>query len=263
MSDGLFLDIRSIRVAHEYTLDRVRKCAYPHGRGTYGLVMGLEGRAEFRFSGGERVTLEAGEWMLISPSAAYAIANEEAFRHYTINFELHEESSSPLSALVAPGRPPCRTTDAAEHALRRLVGIWGQKRAGYEMEAVGCLYEVFFHLFAEDSRREGAVGHRLAPAREHIEKYFDRPITLSELAYLADMSETHLRREWKKHFSESPLQYRDRLRLAHAKELLLTGYYTVSEIAEKCGFEDVSYFVRFFRKKTGTSPGEFKKNNAW
>ena len=30
---------------------------------------------------------------------------------------------------------------------------------------------------------------------------------------------------------------------------------------EKCGFDDVSYFVRFFKNKVGLTPGEFKRNN--
>ena len=55
------------------------------------------------------------------------------------------------------------------------------------------------------------------------------------------------------------MQYRDSIRLYYAKEYPNSGYYTVSEIAEKCGFDDVSYFVRFFKKKAGFTPGEFKK----
>jgi AraC-like DNA-binding protein len=73
------------------------------------------------------------------------------------------------------------------------------------------------------------------------------------------MSVTNFRREWKKIYAEAPIQYRDSIRLYYAKEYLSSGYYTVSETAEKCGFDDVSYFVRLFKKKTGLTPGEFKK----
>jgi Na+-driven multidrug efflux pump len=47
--------------------------------------------------------------------------------------------------------------------------------------------------------------------------------------------------------------------LYYAKEYLRSGYYTISEIAEKCGFEDPNYFTRFFKKHTGLTPGEAKK----
>ena len=79
------------------------------------------------------------------------------------------------------------------------------------------------------------------------------------MAKLSGMSLTNFRREWSKHYPEAPIQYRDSIRLYYAKEYLNSGYYNVSEVAEKCGFEDASYFVRFFKNKTGVTPGSFKK----
>ena len=79
------------------------------------------------------------------------------------------------------------------------------------------------------------------------------------LANLVNMSVTNFRREWLKLYGESALQYRDRIRLSYAKEYLMSGYYTVTEVAEKCGFNDVNYFIRFFKKNTGISPGKFEK----
>jgi AraC-like DNA-binding protein len=58
---------------------------------------------------------------------------------------------------------------------------------------------------------------------------------------------------------QTPLAYRDGLRLAHAKELLLHAGATVGEAALACGFEDESYFVRFFKKQTGVTPGAYRK----
>ena len=116
-------------------------------------------------------------------------------------------------------------------------------------------------LFYSDciNRQNAASYNRLLPAKEYIEQYFHQPISLEELAKLSNMSATNFRREWKKIYLETPLQYRDSIRLYYAKEYLNSGYYTVTEIAEKCGFDDVSYFVRFFKKKVGLTPGEFKK----
>jgi iron complex transport system substrate-binding protein len=82
---------------------------------------------------------------------------------------------------------------------------------------------------------------------------------LEELAQVSAMSVGHFRREWKRLYGDSPLQYRDSIRLYYAKEYLQSGYCTVAEAAEQCGFSDVSYFVRFYKKKTGTTPGTLKK----
>ena len=129
------------------------------------------------------------------------------------------------------------------------------------MQAIGCLYELIGIFYVDYFIRHGAVScQRLLPAKEYIEQHFDQPITLEHLAFLSSMSVTNFRREWKKKHTETPLQYRDCIRLHYAKEYLNSGYYTISEIAGKCGFKDVSYFVRFFKKKTGLTPGEFKSN---
>ena len=128
------------------------------------------------------------------------------------------------------------------------------------MEAVGCLYELLSLFYFEYTNEQSAsLYRRLLPAKEYIEQHFEQPIPLEQLASLSNMSLTNFRREWKKIYSESPLQYRDAIRLYYAREYLQSGYYTVSEVAEKCGFEDASYFVRFYKNKTGLTPGRAKK----
>jgi AraC-like DNA-binding protein len=74
------------------------------------------------------------------------------------------------------------------------------------------------------------------------------------------MSVTNFRREWTKLYAESPIRYHDSIRMYFAKEYLNCGYYTVAEVAKMCGFDDVSYFIRFFKKKTGMTPSVFKNN---
>ena len=60
-----------------------------------------------------------------------------------------------------------------------------------------------------------------------------------------------------KNYSATPLKYINDLKLNYAKELLRSSYYTVSEVAEKCGFENVYYFSLFMKKRTGKSPSQF------
>ena len=127
------------------------------------------------------------------------------------------------------------------------------------MQAVGCLYELLSLFYLAYSDNRSAPLCRLLPAREYIEQHFAEEIRLEVLAAFCNMSVTNFRREWKKRYPESPLQYRDAIRIEYAKEYIRSGYYTISEIAEKCGFEDPSYFARFFKKQTGLTPGETKK----
>ena len=259
-SENFYLDIKKIQIAHEFILDRVHRCEYPSGRGHYGLVYVLNGKAEYRFFTGERIRITDGDALFLSPNCAYSIVTEKELKHYTVNFDIHEDSSN-LNAL---GQPYCllqgKKSEQIERILKELIGAWIPQKIGYEMRSVGYLYELLSQFYFEYTKEQNSVLYqRLLPAKEYIEQHFKGPITLEQLAFISNMSVTNFRREWKKIYAEAPIQYRDSIRLYYAKEYLSSGYYTVSETAEKCGFDDVSYFVRLFKKKTGLTPGEFKK----
>lgn len=259
-SENFYLDVEKIQIAHEFILDRVHRCEYPSGRGHYGFVYVKSGSAEYRFFTGNRITVTDGDALFLSPNCAYSIVTEKEFKHYTVNFNLHEDSSN-LNAL---GQPYCllqgKNLKQIERILKELIGAWSLKKAGYEMRSVGYLYELLSQFYFEYTKEQNSVLYqRLLPAKEYIEQHFKDPITLEQLAFISNMSVTNFRREWKKIYSDTPMQHRDAIRLYYAKEYLNSRYYTVSEIAEKCGFDDVSYFVRFFKQKIGLTPGEFKK----
>ena len=256
MENPFSLDIEKIHLAHEFTLDRTHKCEYRKGRGLYGLVFVISGEAQYRFVSGESLVTRRGDVLFISPQSAYSILAEKEFLHYTVNFSLH---SVPFSDTEMP---PYLLLEGEggmllESDFRRLVGAWKSKEAGYEMICVGRLY-ILLARFLRESALKGEQTHaRLLPAREYIESHLTETFTLNELAKVCSMSLTNFRREWRNCFSEPPMAYRDMLRLSLAKEYLSSGYYTVGEVAHKCGFEDVSYFVRFFKNKSGVTPREF------
>ena len=56
------------------------------------------------------------------------------------------------------------------------------------------------------------------------------------------------------------LQYRDSLRIAAAKEMLESGYFTASEIASELGYCDVYHFSKSFANQVGLSPRKWLNN---
>ena len=140
--------------------------------------------------------------------------------------------------------------------MSRLYSAWTIKRPGYKHECQYPLHKIFMNI-----EREAAdalnCDDQLNDAVEYIHEHFcDRDLTVDLLAKMCSMSDTYFRRLFKQRFKVTPLKYINDLKVKYATELLRSGYYTVTEAAEKCGFDNVYYFSLFIKKETGLSPSQ-------
>lgn len=259
--EDFYLDIGRVLLAHRFVLDGKNRCDYSSGRRVFGFSYAIGGEAEYRFISGKRYKISAGDAVYIPAGAAYTIVNKEPYHHYTVNFTLHSDSSTPLfeseDIVILSGEG----TKYFAGAAYALVKLWQKRAPGYEMRAASMLYEILSEL-VERVREDSSLGHgytRLLPAKEYIDSDPTRRVSIDELAELCDMSKTSFRRGFLSVFGKAPIRYRDERLLALAKEKLLSGFYSVSEVAESLGFEDASYFGRFFKKHTGMTPGAYKE----
>jgi AraC-like DNA-binding protein len=95
---------------------------------------------------------------------------------------------------------------------------------------------------------------RLQAALKRIAENPAENVKVEEYAALCGMSEVNFRRLFGAYTGKSPIDYRNDLRLQRARGLLQSGEYTVSETAELCGFSNLSFFIRLFKKKYGHTP---------
>ena len=75
---------------------------------------------------------------------------------------------------------------------------------------------------------------------------------------MCNMSKFHFIRVFEKIVGESPIEYRNNIRIEHAKELLLDTAHSVSEIGESVGYTSSVYFCDAFKKKVGISPLKYR-----
>jgi AraC-like DNA-binding protein len=78
---------------------------------------------------------------------------------------------------------------------------------------------------------------------------------LSRKAYL---SRNMFFKWFKEQFGVTPLDYINRERIKLAKQLLADKRNNVSSVSLQCGFTDVNYFVRLFKKSEGITPGLYQ-----
>ena len=72
------------------------------------------------------------------------------------------------------------------------------------------------------------------------------------------MSVRSLNRRFKLATNTTPLQYLQELRISHAKDLLKRSNLIISEVADRVGYQDASYFTGLFKKLNSVTPNEYR-----
>lgn len=93
----------------------------------------------------------------------------------------------------------------------------------------------------------------------YLNNNFDKNLTLAEAAKIASMTEVAFSRFFKTRTGKTFIETVNEIRLGHASRLLIETTQSVTEVAYKCGFNNMSNFNRVFRKKKGCTPKEFRE----
>ena len=94
----------------------------------------------------------------------------------------------------------------------------------------------------------------------YIENNYTSKITLAEISEVVHMSQKYFSRFFKENFGINFVDYVNRVRLDKAVSMLLSTDEQVTEIALACGYTNISYFIRSFKKAFGTSPHAFRRS---
>ena len=127
--------------------------------------------------------------------------------------------------------------------------------------ALGLIYEIFGLI----SRRQEAeymtssAEGRLFAVRVYIQEHYSDPsLDMNALASISGVSAHQLSGLFRKKFGVSVWQYVIDTRIDAASKLLRSPGFSVGMVAEQCGFRDVYYFSRLFKKQMGVSPREYR-----
>ena len=123
------------------------------------------------------------------------------------------------------------------------------------------LFSLLYTLSEEYSATIPQKYKRIVPMAKEIELNYKEQINISEMAARHYISESSFRMLFKEHYGLTPIEYKNRLRINKATELLKSGEFTVSEAAFAVGFDQVGYFCRLYKKLKGTTPGYGKHDN--
>ena len=214
----------------------------------------LEGGATFFSEDKQLLTAQQDEIVFVPAEYDFS---KQAGKGKILAIHFTSESDLPQEILrFSPLNPGYFCT-----AFQQLHRVWVKKDPGYEYEAKILLYRIILEIEKEWARdRRSAASQQLALAISYIkEHYCEGAISVDALAKLCNMSDTYFRKLFVTEFGITPQRYISQLRLVTATELLQSGCYTVSEIASRCGFNNINYFSTFIKKETGLNPTAYRK----
>ncbi len=93
----------------------------------------------------------------------------------------------------------------------------------------------------------------------YIAKNYRGLISMEQLAQQMNYTPQYISRKFKEQMGCSPLDYTIHLRIDLARKLLCDTEATLQEVAAYVGYPDTIYFNRMFKKQTGITPGEYRK----
>jgi len=95
----------------------------------------------------------------------------------------------------------------------------------------------------------------------YVQKNYMNDILLSDVAELFGYSKCYFSRKFKALTNWNFWDYLTKFRINKAKELIVMTNSNYTEIAAKCGFSEIRSFNRSFKKMTGLTPSQYRKNN--
>ena len=144
--------------------------------------------------------------------------------------------------------------------------MW-KKDTGYELIVIGQFYHFFGlvfgnHYYLEDARKTRRDYKRILQLKqvlEFIEHNYASPLTLQQLSASVSMSPKYFCRFFSEMTHQTPMDYLNHQRIEQACYQLSTTDDSITEIAYRNGFNDLSYFIRTFKKYKGITPGKYKR----
>lgn len=115
---------------------------------------------------------------------------------------------------------------------------------------------------AEDAPEEGENSQTalvMAHVRRYLEDNYMFDLSLDSVGEILHISPAYLSAQFKKYQKMNFLDCLTELRINAAKELLADPFRSSAEVASMVGYEDASYFARAFKKRTGMTPTQYRR----
>lgn len=217
----------------------------------------LSGEAEYTFDG-ERYTAETGSVIYLAEGSNYSIkVSNENYTFIFIDFYFENGENVVFKNQIFKSK----SILLLKNSFEKLYHLWKTGNFSDKIYCRAIIYNIYsevartvFSQYASQDRREQI---------ERVAKYISEnlhssDLTVEQLSRMCNISEVHFRRIFSYIYHVSPIKFITVARINKAKELLISDPSCISEIAEKCGFQNHYYFSKVFKSETGMTPSKFR-----
>ena len=257
-TDALGIRIKSC--GHIFA-EKGRSISRPKGRDDWLLFYVAKGAEKFTLD--RETVAEAGDFLFFRPGERqeHVCVSDSTAEFYYVHFELGDTPPPTVleTSRIYRAKPSAAVRDLFEGILTEVES----KLPRYGTVAVGRLLSVIGILersVSESEAHRSESVEEIAVVLRRMNREFASPHTLDDYAAMCRMSKFHFLRVFRHITGVPPLVYRNRLRIEHAKQLLLDTSLPVSEIGTHVGYASPSYFCDAFKKAVGVSPREFRES---
>lgn len=132
-----------------------------------------------------------------------------------------------------------------------------------------CMLKILYVLSGDEGARtlasksfaqadENRESRRVTKVKEYISAHYSEQLRLEDMAALVGMAPTAFSRFFKQHTTRTLSDYITDIRLGNAARMLVDTTTSISEIADACGFSNLSNFNRTFKSRRGYTPRDFR-----
>ncbi len=220
------------------------------------LIYLVRGGIRFKFNETELLARERDVVYLPENCSYYYKASKE-ISAIQIDFDLVDrEKGTKLFFSTHPVLSLIDTGDEIQESFSNILKSFASPSPSAKIKRTGEFLKIL--SFIEDSEINDEGVMRLAPALYRLREGYCEKVYVKELSELCGMSQASLRRLFKETFGVSPITYKNNLRIKMACSLIKSGAYSISEISEILGFEDIYAFSHAFKKATGVTPSGYR-----
>ncbi len=224
-----------------------------------GLLLCVDGEIEYRIDG-DNLKVAAGDIIYLPKDSMYTVyfsTDNMVVTSYLINFSMSDKNGE----FVFSDKPQIilKSANYLTNSFKQIAFVFNSVNNN-TFEIQSHLYILLNKIISQkNTLQNDVVPDAIVMAVSLLEDY--RNLTITEIADNCGISETHLRKTFKKFVGLSPNEYRIKTRIEKAKNLLINSKMSVKEITYLLGFYDEAYFCKIFKTETGLTPKQFKSEN--